>query len=340
MAPGDVRRAAVLGKPISHSLSPALHRAAYRVLGLNWTYDAIEMDAAGLPAFVAGLDAGWAGLSLTMPCKTAVIPLIDSISELAGLVGTVNTVLPRHGRLVGENTDIYGIVQAIGELQAGTQSTYPRGVPSPVAEGSAGASVGQAGFPGSQTPGSALGLSSTTETSGSASHTHGLSGERALLLGAGATARSALAALAQMGVSQVGVSARRPRAAADLEPLASQLGLAIVPQLWLAATPGGGGAWDELLGWLGGGGVISTLPAAAWSALPTIPATLGPVGWLLDVSYAPDPPPLVTAWRQAGGVAASGLTMLLWQAVEQVRLMTGRTVDAGVVAAMRAALPS
>lgn len=340
MAPGDVRRAAVLGKPISHSLSPALHRAAYRALGLDWTYDAIELDAAGLPAFVAGLDATWAGLSLTMPCKTAVIPLLDSISELAGLVGTVNTVLPRHGRLVGENTDIYGMVQAICELQAGTQPSFPRGVPGPVAERSSGASVGHAAFPGSQTPASVLSLARITATTSPTGQAHGPIGERALLLGGGATARSALAALAQMGVSQVGVSARRPQAAAGLEPLASQLGLAIVPQLWLAATPGGGRAWGELLGWLRGGGVISTLPAAAWSALPTVPATLGPVGWLLDVSYAPDPPPLVTAWREAGGVAASGLTMLLWQAVEQVRLMTGRTVDAGVVAAMRAALPS
>ena len=63
------RRAAVLGSPIAHSLSPALHRAAYAGLGLDWTYDAFEVDEAGLAGFLAGLDGSWAGLSLTMPLK-------------------------------------------------------------------------------------------------------------------------------------------------------------------------------------------------------------------------------------------------------------------------------
>ena len=71
-------RAAVLGSPIAHSLSPRLHTAAYAALGLDWRYDAVEVDAAGLPALVAGLGPQWAGLSLTMPLKEAVLPLLTA----------------------------------------------------------------------------------------------------------------------------------------------------------------------------------------------------------------------------------------------------------------------
>ena len=67
-------RAAVLGSPIAHSLSPALHRAAYELLGLDdWTYDAVECTEAELAAFVAGLGPDWAGLSLTMPLSRSVL---------------------------------------------------------------------------------------------------------------------------------------------------------------------------------------------------------------------------------------------------------------------------
>ena len=67
-------KAAVLGSPVAHSLSPALHLAAYRALGLDgWSYQAIECDEAGLPGRLAGCGPGWAGLSLTMPLKRAVL---------------------------------------------------------------------------------------------------------------------------------------------------------------------------------------------------------------------------------------------------------------------------
>ena len=90
---GGRRRAAVLGSPIAHSLSPVLHRAAYAQLGLDWTYDAIEVDSAGLAGFLAGCGPEWAGLSLTMPLKRAVLPLLDSASELVSVVGGANTVV-------------------------------------------------------------------------------------------------------------------------------------------------------------------------------------------------------------------------------------------------------
>ncbi|MGA4543669.1 shikimate dehydrogenase [Uniformispora flossi] len=110
-------RAAVLGSPIAHSLSPVLHRAAYRALGLDgWTYEAHEVDEAGLPAFVAGLDGSWAGLSLTMPLKRAILPLLDEVSAVATDVEAVNTVLfGTDGRRTGDNTDVPGLVAALRE---------------------------------------------------------------------------------------------------------------------------------------------------------------------------------------------------------------------------------
>ena len=114
----EQRRAAVLGSPIAHSLSPELHRAAYAELGLTgWTYDRFEVDEAALPGFLAELPPGdWAGLSLTMPLKRAVMPLLDEISATAASVEAVNTVVfESSGRRVGDNTDIPGMVAALRE---------------------------------------------------------------------------------------------------------------------------------------------------------------------------------------------------------------------------------
>jgi shikimate dehydrogenase len=113
-------RAAVLGHPVEHSLSPTLHRAAYAALGLDdWRYDTVDVTSEGLPELLSGLDAGWAGLSLTMPLKQAVIPLLDHVEPLAEVVGAVNTVLVQGGAsrpvLVGANTDVYGVVAAVQE---------------------------------------------------------------------------------------------------------------------------------------------------------------------------------------------------------------------------------
>ncbi|MCE7079706.1 shikimate dehydrogenase [Streptomyces sp. ST2-7A] len=111
------RRAAVLGCPITHSLSPELHRAAHAALGLTgWSYDRFEVDETALPGFVAGLGREWAGLSLTMPLKRAVIPLLDRVGESAVAVEAVNTLVfdPDAGR-IGENTDVPGLVAALAE---------------------------------------------------------------------------------------------------------------------------------------------------------------------------------------------------------------------------------
>lgn len=118
---GTVHRAAVLGSPIAHSLSPVLHRAAYARLGLaDWSYDRHEVDEAGLASFVEGLDETWAGLSLTMPLKRAVIPLLDGISGTARAVNAVNTlVFEQDGSRHGENTDVPGMAAALRERGVG-----------------------------------------------------------------------------------------------------------------------------------------------------------------------------------------------------------------------------
>ncbi len=112
-------RCAVLGSPIAHSLSPVLHRAAYAHLGLDWTYDAVEMEPPGLQGFVDALDETWRGLSLTMPLKRAVVPLVDSLDEWAQLAGVANTMLLEAGRRLGFNTDIPGATAALVEQVRG-----------------------------------------------------------------------------------------------------------------------------------------------------------------------------------------------------------------------------
>ncbi len=107
------KRLAVLGSPIAHSKSPALHAAAYAVLGLTWEYSAIDVADGGLAPFLDGLDASWHGLSLTMPLKREVLPLLDERSALVDEVGAANTVLLVGGVKRGFNTDVAGIVGAL-----------------------------------------------------------------------------------------------------------------------------------------------------------------------------------------------------------------------------------
>lgn len=116
-------RCAVLGSPIGHSLSPVLHRAAYAELGLDWTYEPVEVDSAGLPAFLAGLDEGWRGLSLTMPLKRTVMPLLDERDPWAELSGAANTVVLEDGRRLGHNTDVPGAFAALTERGVSSPGT-------------------------------------------------------------------------------------------------------------------------------------------------------------------------------------------------------------------------
>ncbi len=103
---------AVLGSPIGHSQSPALHRAAYRELGLDWTYDAIETAPDALPGFVETRGTDWRGLSLTMPLKRTVLPLLSEIDLFSELTGGANTLLFDGSHRRGFNTDVVGLVES------------------------------------------------------------------------------------------------------------------------------------------------------------------------------------------------------------------------------------
>ena len=137
-----LRRAYVLGHPIAHSLSPALHRAAYAYLGeANLEYDRRDTLPDDLPAIMRGVrnpvgteEAPYiAGLSVTMPLKTAVIKYCDELSETARVTGAVNTVYPRGERVLGDNTDVIGIVNAL--LHAGLKPNHERDEPAVIGGG-------------------------------------------------------------------------------------------------------------------------------------------------------------------------------------------------------------
>jgi shikimate dehydrogenase len=269
-------RAAVLGSPIAHSLSPALHRAAYVALGLtDRRYDRFEVDEEGMAGFLAALDVegrdgggAWSGLSLTMPLKRVVIPLLDQVSDTALAVDAVNTVLFHpDGRRTGENTDVPGLVAALRE----------RGV-------------------------------TTVPT--------------AAVLGAGATASSALAALGQICTGEITVYVRGPERAAQMRDLGERLGVKVVPAPWERAAE----AFTTPL-------TISTTTAGANDHLaPAVPQSPGA---LFDVLYHPWPTALAAAWQQRGGTVLGGLDLLVHQAALQCELFTG--ITPAPLAAMRAA---
>lgn len=114
MAPSE-HRAAVLGKPVEHSLSPVLHNAGYAALGLSgWSYSRVECSAEELPGLVAELGPEWAGLSVTMPGKLAALAFASETTERASLVGAANTLVPLpSGGWRADCTDVDGVADAL-----------------------------------------------------------------------------------------------------------------------------------------------------------------------------------------------------------------------------------
>jgi len=107
-------RAAVLGRPVTHSLSPLLHRAAYAALGLDdWTYDALDIGAEELPVLLAGLGEEWRGFSVTMPCKQAAVEAAQLVEPLPRLLGAANTLVRTDAGWRAENTDVTGVGMAL-----------------------------------------------------------------------------------------------------------------------------------------------------------------------------------------------------------------------------------
>jgi shikimate dehydrogenase len=298
--PTTTRRAAVLGHPVAHSLSPVLHTAAYRALGLDgWEYGVHDVTEDTLAGFLRDVDQGWAGLSLTMPLKQAVIPLLDHVEPLAQAVGAVNTVLfsavggSARGTAgggvttTGTNTDVHGIVAALRE-RLGTRRVSD-----------------------------------------------------AVVLGGGATAASALAAVAELGCPSPRVFVRSLDRIGPLRAAVARMGVSPSFEVFDdKATTSALAAADA---------VVSTTPkhaADTWAALLTDLSTglatgagEKPRGVLLDVVYDPRPTALQSAWAALGADAVGGERMLLHQAAEQVRLMTGRPAPlAAMDEALQAAL--
>jgi shikimate dehydrogenase len=108
------KRAAVVGRPVTHSLSPVLHRAAYAALGLSdWRYDALDLGADELPVLLAGLGEEWRGFSVTMPCKQAAVECADLVEPLPRLLHAANTLVRTDAGWRAENTDVGGIGMAL-----------------------------------------------------------------------------------------------------------------------------------------------------------------------------------------------------------------------------------
>ncbi len=114
-------RAAIVGSPVAHSLSPVIHTAGYAAAGLTgWTYTACDCDEAGFAEFVGGLGPEWAGLSVTMPLKRSVLELADEVSPLAAALGAANTLLLAGGRRRVDNTDAPGMADALRAAGVGS----------------------------------------------------------------------------------------------------------------------------------------------------------------------------------------------------------------------------
>ncbi|MEZ3160243.1 shikimate dehydrogenase [Microbacterium sp. BWT-B31] len=271
------RRLAVWGDPIDHSISPRVHAAAYRVLGLDWEYGRERVDEASFAARLAALGERWRGLSLTMPLKGVAFAAAETRDRSAELTGAVNTLLLEPGGPRGFNTDVGGIVRALAE------------------EGVAAAA-------------------------------------RARIVGAGATATSALVALWSIGAREVEVVARRTEAVTPLRGLGERLGVTVTAAGFDAPRLD---PVDLTVATLPGGATVTDAAAAA------LAASGGP---LLDVVYGHWPTVLSQAWERAGATAWTGAGMLLHQAVLQVRVFTQGDPAAvlpaedDVVAAMRSAL--
>ncbi|SCG75648.1 shikimate dehydrogenase [Micromonospora inositola] len=251
-------RAAVVGRPVAHSLSPVIHEAGYAAAGLTgWSYTRIECGAEELPGLVATLGPEWAGLSVTMPGKEEALALADEASPVAAAVGAANTLVRRpDSTWYADNTDVAGMVDVL----------------------------------------TAAGV---------------VAGATVTVLGAGGTARAALAAAARLDAAEVTVVARRAEAVHELRPVARAVGVPLT-----------GAAWDGAPTHARADVVISTVPKGVADPLAENfdwrPGTV-----FFDALYDPWPTPLAAAALAAGCRVVSGLDLLLAQAVGQFERFTG-----------------
>ncbi len=253
-----IRLHGIVGHPLGHTLSPLVHNWGFRHYGIPGVYLAWPVEPGRLADFVTAVRVlGIAGVSVTIPHKTAIMPFLDVITDRSRAVGAVNTLFWRDGQLLGENTDVAGFVRPLVE--------------------------------------------------------RGFSPASALVLGCGGAARAAVAGLRELAVPDVRVSNRTPERA---EGLRRDFGVEFVP--WEKRGDFGGGLVVNAtpLGMLGQNEGLSPMPREA----------LGPSVVAFDLVYNPYRTQFVRDAAAAGAQVIVGLEMFFWQAVEQFRLWTGRTL--------------
>jgi shikimate dehydrogenase len=275
------KKFAVLGSPISHSKSPIIHAAAYRVLGEDWEYARFEVAKGGLKRFIENDGTGFTGFSLTMPLKEDAFAFADISDEISKETGASNTLVRINNQWNAFNTDVFGITQAISQA-------------------------------------------STSEKKVS------------LIIGSGATATSAMSAIARLAPgSSVLVFARNKATRLALIEHGRSIGLQVSSSRRLASAVKKAQV------------TISTLPGGAMDEAAKKLVTsrfFRPSGVLLDVAYHPWPSQLAEAWQLKNQKVVSGLEMLIWQAIAQIRIFnTGNPEtelpnEIAVVQAMRIAL--
>jgi shikimate dehydrogenase len=269
-------RYAIIGDPIGHSLSPILHGAAFTALGIDATYESILVRPEDLRNTIAGrLSSEFDGFNVTLPHKSAVIPLLDDVDAFAASVGAVNTVVRRHGRLGGTNTDVLGIRRSLQPYLASLRD------------------------------------------------------KPAVIIGAGGTARSAIAALAEdVHPAQLSLLVRDPDRASGPALLARNLLACPLRVVRLDDAVVGRALADAAL-------IIQTTPVGmtpdtARSPLPTT-HRFSPDQTVFDVIYRPLETALLTAARADGARVIGGLELFLEQGAAAFELWTGRAMPMDVV---------
>jgi shikimate dehydrogenase len=255
--------AGVLGSPISHSLSPVLHRAAYAALGVTAQYNAYEVGSGDLRKFLINDGKDLNCLSLTMPLKEEAVEIADHVSEMARQIASGNTLHKMEDGWHLTSTDVEGFTYALS------------------------------------------------------AHQESVSG-RVAVIGAGATARAVVAAcnfhcknLIVIGRSESrkeSISKAAPDQTIEFVDWGSELSL---------------DSFDL---------VVNTTPGD--SAAKFLPNVVSPKGTFFEVIYNPWPTQLLARWNQAGGSTIDGLELLIHQAISQIEIFSGRTVNRTELAAL------
>jgi shikimate dehydrogenase len=282
-----MKQAGLIGYPLGHSISPAMHNAAYEAMGMDARYEAWSTPPDEVEAAVKRLRGGDVlGMQVTVPHKQAVVPFLDSLDVTAKAIGAVNTILVEAGRLVGYNTDKYGYIRSLRE--AGCD---PRGM-------------------------------------------------RVLVLGVGGAERAVAYGLAEAGASSIalaGRNAERLRAAAEHFESTTPGGVPVTQVLWQDDAVVNACAGADL--------IVNCTPVGmrhteSEGNSPVPASALRPGLWVSDIVYNPLETELLRLARAAGANTVGGLDMLVYQAVEAIRLWTGREAPVDIMKkAALAALP-